>query len=147
MKKLFTIFITTIAFTLGGCASVQSQQREEVSVVGKVVAVRDYQGNKQVPNAGGAVLGAIGGGVIGHQFGKGDGKTAMTVLGVLGGAVAGSQINKTNVPVSMQELTVLMPDGQTLNISVEVQNGVFFQQGQNVKITTKKGNKAEIQAI
>lgn len=47
----------------------------------------------------------------------------------------------------MQELTVLMPDGQTLNISVEVQNGAFFQQGQNVKITTKKGNKAEIQAI
>lgn len=39
MKKLFTILITTIAFTLGGCASVQSQQREEVSVVGKVVAV------------------------------------------------------------------------------------------------------------
>lgn len=146
MKKLFTILITTIAFTLGGCASVQSQQREEVSVVGKVVAVRPFIGQESQPNGLNATIGAISGGVIGHQFGKGDGKTAMTVLGVLGGATIGSQINKTNVPVSMQELTVLMPDGQTINVNVEVQNGIFFQQGQNIKITTK-GKKAEIQAI
>jgi outer membrane lipoprotein SlyB len=42
----------------------------------------------------GAVAGGVLGGVVGHQFGKGDGKKAMTVLGALGGAVAGHQVEK-----------------------------------------------------
>jgi outer membrane lipoprotein SlyB len=44
----------------------------------------------------GAVAGGALGGVLGHQFGKGDGKKAMTVLGAVGGAVAGHQIEKAN---------------------------------------------------
>jgi outer membrane lipoprotein SlyB len=42
----------------------------------------------------GAVAGGALGGVLGHQFGKGNGKTAMTVLGAVGGAVAGHQVEK-----------------------------------------------------
>jgi outer membrane lipoprotein SlyB len=42
----------------------------------------------------GAVAGGALGGVVGHQFGKGNGKTAMTVLGAIGGAVAGHQAEK-----------------------------------------------------
>ncbi|EKK5267578.1 glycine zipper 2TM domain-containing protein [Cronobacter dublinensis] len=40
----------------------------------------------------GSVLGAVAGGVIGHQFGGGRGKDVATVVGALGGGYAGNQI-------------------------------------------------------
>ena len=40
----------------------------------------------------GSVLGAVAGGVIGHQFGGGRGKDIATVAGALGGGYAGNQI-------------------------------------------------------
>jgi len=43
---------------------------------------------------GGAVLGGIGGAVLGAQFGRGTGKLAMTALGGVLGALAGSQLGK-----------------------------------------------------
>ena len=46
----------------------------------------------------GSVLGAVAGGVIGHQFGGGRGKDVATVVGALGGGYAGNQIQG-----SMQE--------------------------------------------
>lgn len=38
----------------------------------------------------GSVLGAVAGGVIGHQFGGGRGKDVATVVGALGGEYAGN---------------------------------------------------------
>ena len=46
----------------------------------------------------GSVLGAVAGGVIGHQFGGGRGRDVATVVGALGGGYAGNQIQG-----SMQE--------------------------------------------
>lgn len=40
----------------------------------------------------GSALGAVAGGVIGHQFGGGRGKDVATVVGALGGGYAGNQI-------------------------------------------------------
>ena len=40
----------------------------------------------------GSVLGAVAGGVIGHQFGGGHGRSVATVVGALGGGYAGNQI-------------------------------------------------------
>ncbi|MDU5453391.1 MAG: glycine zipper 2TM domain-containing protein [Pseudescherichia vulneris] len=40
----------------------------------------------------GSVLGAVAGGVIGHQFGGGRGKDVVTVVGALGGGYAGNQV-------------------------------------------------------
>ena len=42
----------------------------------------------------GSVIGAIGGGVIGHQFGRGSGKALSTFAGVLLGSVVGGQIGR-----------------------------------------------------
>jgi surface antigen len=41
---------------------------------------------------GGALIGAAAGGLVGSQFGSGQGKGVATLLGVLAGGVAGSQI-------------------------------------------------------
>lgn len=43
----------------------------------------------------GSVLGAVAGGVIGHQFGGGRGKDVATVVGALGGGYAGNQITRS----------------------------------------------------
>ncbi len=43
------------------------------------------------PDTAGALIGAIAGGVVGHQFGKGKGRDAATVAGVLLGAGIGHQ--------------------------------------------------------
>jgi surface antigen len=42
----------------------------------------------------GTLAGAAGGGLVGSQFGKGSGKTAMTIAGVLGGGVLGNQLGQ-----------------------------------------------------
>lgn len=140
MKKLLTTIILSVS-VLSGCASIQP--KEQVSIVGTIQAVRNYQGIKKEPNGVNTALGAVGGGVVGHQFGQGDGKTAMTILGVLGGAMVGSQVNQNSVPVSMQEISIQMPDGKVININVE---GQGFMPGQHVEIKTN-GKTAEIKAI
>lgn len=43
----------------------------------------------------GAVAGGVGGALVGNQFGKGNGRTAMTVAGAAGGAFAGHQVEKS----------------------------------------------------
>ncbi|WP_435929894.1 glycine zipper 2TM domain-containing protein [Dryocola sp. BD613] len=43
----------------------------------------------------GSALGAVAGGVIGHQFGGGRGKDVATVVGALGGGYAGNQVQGT----------------------------------------------------
>ncbi|TJY60804.1 glycine zipper 2TM domain-containing protein [Sinimarinibacterium sp. CAU 1509] len=52
----------------------------------------DDRGNYAIaPDTAGALIGAIAGGVVGHQFGKGKGRDAATVAGVLLGAGIGHQ--------------------------------------------------------
>lgn len=140
MKKIFATLMISVSL-LSGCASFQ--QKEQVSVVGYIQAVRNYQGIKKEPSPLNTVAGAGIGCVLGNQVGKGNGRTVATILGVVGGAAVGSQVGQKDVPVQMQELSVLMPDGRVININVEAQG---FMQGQRVQITTQ-GNKAEIKAI
>jgi len=79
----------------------------------------------------------IGGGVVGHQFGKGNGKKAMTVLGVVGGAVAGHQIEKANsAKVVGYRVQVQLDNGETRTFEsaqldgLRVGDRVRVQQGQ-----------------
>jgi len=44
------------------------------------------------PTGGGALLGAVVGGALGNQFGKGDGRAVATVIGALAGGAVGNQI-------------------------------------------------------
>lgn len=140
MKNFLSVLVLSVA-VLSGCAT--TQQREQVSFTATIQSVRDYQGVKKEPSVGSTLAGAGIGGVLGNQVGKGNGRTVATILGVVGGAVVGSQVGQKDVPVSMQELSVLMPDGRLININVESQG---FYAGQRVQITTQ-GNKAEIKGI
>ncbi|MEQ1439952.1 glycine zipper 2TM domain-containing protein [Fontimonas sp. SYSU GA230001] len=55
--------------------------------------------------AAGTVVGAIAGGVAGHQFGKGRGRDAATVLGVLVGASLGQQAMAAQRPPRAERVT------------------------------------------
>jgi uncharacterized protein YcfJ len=52
---------------------------------------REHHG-QQDRQYGGAILGGLAGGAVGHQFGGGTGKDAATALGVVLGAIAGDQV-------------------------------------------------------
>jgi outer membrane lipoprotein SlyB len=80
----------------------------------------------------GAVGGAVVGGVVGNQFGKGDGKTAMTVLGAVGGGVAGNEIEKNVKKYTVWVTTVTWKDGRKL--TYESKSNPGLRSGDVVKL-------------
>lgn len=89
MKK----FILLAPFALAACQTTTAPARVlyPVEVCGMVdVPIYGYVDRPASDTE--SLAGAVAGGVIGNQFGKGDGKTAMTVLGaIVGGNVASQQ--------------------------------------------------------
>jgi outer membrane lipoprotein SlyB len=61
----------------------------------------------------GAVAGGVLGGVVGNQVGGGNGKTAMTVIGALGGGLAGHEVEKRVRSETRYDIRVRMEDGST----------------------------------
>lgn len=59
----------------------------------------------------GAVAGGVIGAVAGNQVGKGDGRKAMTVIGAIGGGLAGHEIEKRKNSTTVHEVRVRMDDG------------------------------------
>jgi len=59
----------------------------------------------------GAVAGGVLGGVLGNQVGGGNGKKAMTVLGAVGGGIAGHEIEKRQRSTTQYSVKVRMEDG------------------------------------
>lgn len=110
MKKLFASIM--VMASLVGCATVPSTPPKQGMVVGiqnTTMAVND-------PNLAGAAIGGIAGGVVGNQFGKGNGKKAMTILGALGGAAVGSQVNAQKL-VPGYRITLRANDGEVVNFN------------------------------
>jgi outer membrane lipoprotein SlyB len=77
---------------------------------GVVEAVTPYQ-QKGEGTGIGAVAGGVLGGVIGNQVGGGNGKKAMTVIGAVGGGMAGHEIEKRQRATTMYSVKVRMQDG------------------------------------
>ena len=77
----------------------------------------------------GSVLGAVAGGVIGHQFGGGRGKDVATVVGALGGGYAGNQVqgamqnNDTYTTTEQRCKTVYDKSEKTLGYDVTYKIG------------------------
>ncbi|TWO71872.1 glycine zipper 2TM domain-containing protein [Caenimonas sedimenti] len=56
------------------------------------------------PNVGGALAGAVIGGILGHQVGGGSGKDAATAVGVISGAAIGSNMGGGSSGVATQDV-------------------------------------------
>ena len=57
------------------------------------------------------MAGGVAGAVLGHQVGKGHGRDAMTVIGAVGGGMAGHEIEKQARATTVYEVRVRMEDG------------------------------------
>jgi uncharacterized protein YcfJ len=76
-----------------------------------VVSKEHTETRKGKPSGVGAVGGAVAGGLVGNQFGSGNGKAAMTVLGAVGGGVAGNEIEKNVKKHTVWVTTITFKDG------------------------------------
>ena len=72
----------------------------------------------------GGLAGAAGGGLLGNQFGKGKGKTAMTVAGVLGGALAGAEAQKALTSSTAYQVAVNMETGGQRTVTLKSAEGL-----------------------
>lgn len=90
----------------------------------------------------GTTAGAVTGGVVGHQFGKGRGKTAATALGVFLGAAAGHKIEKNNSRHDGARVIVRYDGGHLETITVGP--GTYLQKGDRVFVTQDYGKKTVI---
>ena len=107
---------------------------------GTVESVRETEKPAET-NGVGIGVGAVTGGILGHQMGRGNGNTAMTVLGAIGGAIAGHQIEKKVRTVKEYRVTVRFEDGTTQQVvsstppawhegdRVKVMNGSLISNG------------------
>ena len=60
---------------------------------------------------GSAAVGAVLGGVLGNQIGKGSGRTAATVLGAVGGGYVGHKVEERTRTTTVYQMRVRMQDG------------------------------------
>jgi outer membrane lipoprotein SlyB len=78
---------------------------------GTVEGVREVR-RKGEANGIGAVAGGVIGGLLGNQVGSGNGRKAMTVVGAVGGGLAGHEVEKRVRAETVYEVRVRMDDGR-----------------------------------
>jgi outer membrane lipoprotein SlyB len=77
---------------------------------GRVETVTPFQ-REAAPSGVGAVAGAVLGGMVGNQFGGGDGKALATIAGALGGGWAGNTVEKKMKTETVYRVEVRMENG------------------------------------
>ncbi len=80
----------------------------------------------------GAVLGGVGGAVLGNMIGAGNGRTAMTLIGGGAGAYAGNEIEKNGKRHTVWQTRVRMDNGTVRTITTHYQPE--FGAGSKVKV-------------
>lgn len=96
---------------------------------------------RQVPLASGSTsgagigIGAVAGGVIGNQIGKGSGRTAATILGAVGGGVLGNEVEKRNYGQTPGlEIQVRVDRTGEMVTVVQPDQGQNFRNGARVRL-------------
>lgn len=142
MKKFNILSIIVASALIAGCSTggtYRGNPEQSYTVnynLGRVQSVNVI--HIQQPGAtsgGGAIIGGLGGGVIGNQFGKGNGRKAMTILGAVVGAGVGNSVESSNNSYGAPhyELFINLHNGQNVRI-VEPVAGTNYYAGQYVKV-------------
>lgn len=84
---------------------------------GYVKDIREVRVDNSNGAALGTVIGAIAGGLIGHQVGGGRGKTAATVAGAVGGGFAGHAIGERSGSDAGWRIVVQLANGQYATVT------------------------------
>ncbi|WP_353190020.1 glycine zipper 2TM domain-containing protein [Pandoraea pnomenusa] len=107
------------------------QQAATCSTCGTVQSVEPIRTQGHASGIG-AVGGAVAGGLLGNQFGAGNGRTAMTVVGALGGGLAGNEVEKRVRSDTVYRVYVRMDTGKTRYWTYQSAPGV--QPGDRVRL-------------
>ena len=151
-SKLALVAAMTGGLALAGCATTpygnnggynggyQSQQGSygnrnvRCQSCGVVQEVQQVYTDGSSGNGGtlGAIIGAVAGGVLGNQVGKGDGRKAATVAGAVAGGVVGNQVGKRNSGSDVAwRVVVRLDNGQYATVTQrenpDVRNGDYVQ--------------------
>jgi len=105
---------------------------------GTIERIERVYGERET-TGGGAVLGAIIGGALGNQVGKGDGRKAATVAGAVIGGAIGNEAEKDQRSRPRFEIFVQMDDGRRLVVEQPTLDGL--REGDYVQIV---GNRARL---
>jgi outer membrane lipoprotein SlyB len=108
MQRILSLGVLSVAVLFGsGCASSPNYyaddgyrgapQAEYCRNCGTVVGIERAR-MQQGTSGGGALLGAIVGGALGNQVGKGDGRKAATIAGAVIGGAVGNDIERDGKP-------------------------------------------------
>ena len=112
-------------------AAPSQQQAATCSTCGTVESVQPIRTEGHASGLG-AVGGAVAGGLLGNQFGAGNGRTAMTVVGALGGGLAGNEVEKRVRSDTVYRVYVRMDTGKTRYWTYQSAPGV--QPGDRVRL-------------
>ena len=89
----------------------------------------------------GAVAGGVLGAVVGNQMGKGTGRDAMTVIGAVGGGMAGHEVEKRSKSTTVYAIRVRLDDGSSRTIeqaSAPATGARVVVQGNSVKLASRQ---------
>ena len=96
MKKAFVVSL--LALAAGVCAAQEvGRVISSTPVMQQVAVPRQVCTNEQVAvqpakSGAGAAMGAVAGGLLGHQVGSGGGRALATLIGLVGGVMLGDKI-------------------------------------------------------
>ena len=128
--------------TLAACATppryYNDGYRSACNNCGTIERIERVYGERET-TGGGAVLGAIIGGALGNQVGKGDGRKAATVAGAVIGGVIGNEAEKDQRSRPRFEIFVQMDDVRRLVVEQPTLDGL--REGDCVQIV---GNRARL---
>ncbi len=152
-NKISIILVSLISLLTSSCATDINSSSYTDATVGE--AAFSYQGviisARQVKvnhadslekNQAGMVGGALGGGLIGSQFGKGSGNVATTLGGALVGGIGGALLEKKLRTQNGMEYVVKLTNGQVLS-TVQGLDSVFAV-GQHVMVIVSQNGRSRI---
>ena len=82
----------------------------------------------------GAGAGAVIGGIAGSTVGGGKGSNIAAVIGAVAGGIAGQQMEESYTREQGQEITYRLESGRIESIVQAVENNMFFQPGDRVRV-------------
>lgn len=131
----------------GGGSGVAPQTLQVVDTrTGTITGVQQVAsgGASGLNRAGGALSGAVVGGLLGNQFGDGTGNDVMTAIGVIGGAAAGDALARQMNTQTIPQWTVRLDDGRTVAVA---SNAGGLRVGDRVRVQQLSNGELRIGAI
>jgi outer membrane lipoprotein SlyB len=123
-KSLNSLFALFLALTIVGCASngepAPSQTGMQTILYGAVERIVPTTISDEKHPGVGAIVGAVGGGLLGSLIGGGTGRDVAIAVGAIGGGLAGHQVQKKYDTQPGSIVTVRLDSGVLVEVSIPI---------------------------